>query len=335
MSLLISAFFAAIALLLDYLLAEPKRFHPLVGFGHWAGFWQKQLNPQVSTIQFIRACQSPAVQIMLGAMAVMIVVIPLFSFFWVGLKVLHSFSHWVAYALEALLLYLCIGGRSLQQHVLAVKQELATQDLTRAQEKLSWIVSRETDSLNAPQIAQASIETTLENSSDAIFASLFWFAVGGAPLALLHRWSNTLDAMWGYKNPQNLYFGRIAAYLDDVLNYIPARLTACCFCVFSPRRLVNGRSQNSACYCWKTQAKHCSSPNGGVVMTAGAGALQCTLSEGAYYHGQWQTKPVMGIGKPAEVGDIASALTLVNKSVFLFMAAWLILGLSIAWVCIF
>lgn len=336
MTLLLSAFFAAMALLLDYRLAEPKRFHPLVGFGYWAAFWQRYLNPQVSTIKVIRACQSPAGQIVLGTMALMIVVVPLFSFFWVGLKLLHSYSHWLAYTLEALLLYLCIGGRSLQQHVEAVEQALAGKDsrLTEARQKLSWIVSRETDSLNAPQIAQASIETTLENSSDAIFASLFWFAVGGAPLALLHRWLNTLDAMWGYKNPQYLYFGRIAAYLDDVVNYIPARLTACCFCLLSPRHSVNGRFRNSARYCWKTQAQHCASPNGGVVMTAGAGAIQRTLSEGAYYYGQWQNKPPMGVGVPADVTDIAAALSLVKKSVVIFMAAWLMLGLFSALVCI-
>jgi adenosylcobinamide-phosphate synthase len=212
-----------------------------------------------------------------------------------------------------------------------VADALAQHDLATARQKLSWIVSRETQLLNEQQIAQASVETTLENSSDAVFASLFWFALGGAAFSLLHRWLNTLDAMWGYKNEQFLYFGRIAARLDDAMNYIPARLTALCFVVLSPRRqqTTSGAAGNLAWYCWRTQARQCASPNGGVVMTAGAGALNCRLSDGAYYHGHWQAKPPMGCGAEADGDDIAAALTLVKRAVGVFLLAWLLLGLAL------
>ena len=176
-------------------------------------------------------------------------------------------------------------------------------------------MSRETDQLDGTQIAQASVESVLENSSDALFASLFWFMVAGIEGAVLHRLINTLDAMWGYKTPQYLYFGRFAAYFDDVLNFIPARLTAYGF-VFCAHSVEQGKK---ALKCWRTQAKQCSSPNGGPVMTAGAGALNVRLSEGAYYHGEWQEKPLMGCGDVAQAHSIVEALALVQKTLYFWL----------------
>jgi len=330
MTLLFSAFFATIALLLDYRLAEPKRFHPLVGFGNWANWLQRRLNPQVSRYRFIKRFHSAGGQFWLGVFALLLALVPLYFTLSAILKLLQVYLPWLALLAEIILLYLCIGGRSLQQHVLAVKQALENDDLPAARQKLSWIVSRETSQLDAQQVAQANIETTLENSSDAVFASLFWFAIGGAPLTLLHRWLNTLDAMWGYKNDQFLYFGRAAAKLDDVMNYIPARLTALCFCLLSSRFLIADQFRNAAWFCWRTQAQHCASPNAGQVMTAGAGALYCRLSEGAYYHGEWQQKPLMGCGDAADVDDIQPALDLVAHSVLLYMAIWIAVGIIVA-----
>jgi adenosylcobinamide-phosphate synthase len=332
MTLLLSAFFAALALLLDYRLAEPKRFHPLVCFGNWANALQQRLNPKVSALFPATLRRSTTLQFIFGVIALLIAVGPLFYFFWAALRLLHVYSHWLAALVEIILLYVCIGGRSLQQHVLAVKQALDQHDLMTARQKLSWIVSRETTQLSEQQVAQANIETTLENSSDAIFASLFWFAIGGAPLVLLHRWLNTLDAMWGYKNPQFLYFGRAAARLDDVMNYIPARLTAMCFCLLSPWLWLVDKRRNAAWYCWQTQAEQCSSPNAGPVMTAGAGALNCRLSDGAFYHGEWQQKPPMGCGDAADVKDIQPALTLVTRAIVLYMSLWLLAGLLLVFI---
>lgn len=337
MTLLFSAFFAAAALVLDYLLAEPRRFHPLVGFGNWANSLQSRFNPQVSSVALIRSLRQPWLQKLLGLVALALAIIPLFYFIFTLVRVLSVFFPWFTALLEIFLLYLCIGGRSLQLHVDAVKEALQQNDLALAREKLSWIVSRETSQLSADQVAQASIETTLENSSDAIFASLFWFAVGGAPLALLHRWLNTLDAMWGYKNPQFKHFGWAAAHLDDVMNWIPARLTSLCFCLLSPRTALqnaaDGTSEplkNSAWHCWRTQAKHCASPNGGPVMTSGAGAIQRRLSDGAYYHGQWQQKPLMGCGPQASVKDISGSVSLVKHALLLYMGLWLLAGMMVA-----
>ena len=119
-------------------------------------------------------------------------------------------------------LYLAIGASSLKTHAEAIANALDAQDIPLARQKVSYIVSRDTSALDAESIARAGVESVLENGSDAVFAAMFWFVVGGAPGVVLYRLSNTLDAMWGYKNERFINFGWAAARFDDCLNYIPA-----------------------------------------------------------------------------------------------------------------
>ena len=300
--MILSFFSLLLALALDYRFAEPKKFHPLVGFGRYVDFLQQKLN----------RLSDPRTQFVNGTLAALLAIIPI-----VGLIIViqHSLPAFINVFIDAGLLYLCIGWASLQQHARAIYDELIVNQLESARVKLSWIVSRETDQLDSTQVAQASVESVLENSSDALFATLFWFMVAGVEGAVLHRLVNTLDAMWGYKNKQFLYFGRFAAYFDDALNYIPARLTAYGM-VFCANTVEQGKK---ALLCWRAQAKHCSSPNGGPVMTAGAGALNVRLSEGAFYHGQWQVKPTMGCGEAAQGQTIMDALDLVQRTLFFWL----------------
>jgi adenosylcobinamide-phosphate synthase len=304
--LILSFFSLLLALALDYRFAEPKKYHPLVGFGHYADFLQRTLNrsgavPVDSRTQFIN-----------GTLACLLAIIPI-----VGAVIIvqHSLPDFLNIFVDAALLYLCIGWSSLQQHARAIYDELNINQLDLARTKLSWIVSRETQQLDSTQVAQASVESVLENSSDALFASIFWFMVAGVEGAVLHRLVNTLDAMWGYKNSQFLYFGRFSAYLDDVLNYLPARLTAYGF-TFCANSIEQGKQ---ALKCWRSQAEACSSPNGGPVMTAGAGALNVRLSEGAFYHNEWQVKPPMGCGEPAKASTILEALGLVQRTLLFWL----------------
>lgn len=300
--MILSFFSLLLALALDYRFSEPKKFHPLVGFGRYVDFLQQKLNrPSDSRTQLIN-----------GTLAALLAITPIVGFIVV---IQHSLPAFINVFMDAGLLYLCIGWASLQQHARAIYDELIVNQLDSARVKLSWIVSRETAQLDSTQVAQASVESVLENSSDALFATLFWFMVAGVEGAVLHRLVNTLDAMWGYKNKQFLYFGRFAAYFDDALNYIPARLTAYGM-VFCAKTVEQGKK---ALLCWRTQAKHCSSPNGGPVMTAGAGALNVRLSEGAFYHGQWQVKPTMGCGETAQGQTIIEALDLVQRTLFFWL----------------
>jgi len=292
------------ALLLDKLVGEPRRFHPLVGFGIWAGWLEKHFNRPASSHFYTRLS---------GQLALMLALSPLLLV--LGLVWCSSAYLWLWMAVQVVILYVCIGWKSLQQHVIVIAD---APDTETARRRLSFIVSRGTDALDPDEVAQAACESLLENSADALFVSLFWFALGGAPLALLHRWSNTLDAMWGYRNERFIHFGRAAARFDDLLAYWPARITALLFI------LVSGRNIRRAWHCWRTQARHCSSPNGGVVMTSGAGALNIRLSSRACYHGEWHRKPVMGCGDPAVHRDIKRAVSLVNKSLALLMVMWLL-----------
>lgn len=294
---------ALVALLLDRIFAEPKRFHPLVAFGRWAAWLERRLNPEPG-----RATSSRRLR---GCLAMLLALSPLLPV--VLIIYLSAGSLWLWCVLNVLVLYSCIGWQSLQAHVGAVAE---AGSIAAARERLAMIVSRETAELDHDEVAQAACESLLENSSDALFVSLFWFAVGAAPLALLHRWVNTLDAMWGYRNERYKTFGTCAARLDDILAYWPARLTALLFIAVAGRHCVNGWR------CWRQQARACSSPNGGVVMTTGAGALNIRLSARACYHGQWKQKPAMGCGRPAQMADIHGAIWLVRKSLWLLLFIW-------------
>jgi adenosylcobinamide-phosphate synthase len=304
--LILSFFSLLLALALDYRYGEPKKYHPLVGFGRYVDFLQQLFNSPVNRLGDDRT------QLINGTLAGLLAITPFIA---IIIVVQHSLPVVINIFIDAGLLYLCIGWSSLQQHARAIFDELQLNQLELARTKLSWIVSRETQQLDSTQIAQASVESVLENSSDALFATLFWFMVAGVEGAVLHRLVNTLDAMWGYKTDQFLYFGRFSAYFDDLLNYLPARLTAYGM-VFCASSVEQGKK---ALNCWRAQAKDCSSPNGGAVMTAGAGALNVRLSEGAFYHGRWQEKPIMGCGEPAKPTSIIDSLELVQRTLLFWL----------------
>lgn len=285
------------ALLLDVLLGEPKRAHPLVGFGRWAQWLADHLYRD---------------QRAAGVLAWALAVLP-----WVGVAAfvqwaLWQWSPWAAAAWAALALYAALGLRSLGEHAQAVASALARQDLPAAREAVGRIVSRDTGALDAQQVAAAATESVLENGSDAVFAALFWGLLLGAPGAVLYRLSNTLDAMWGYRTPRYLRFGWAAARIDDVLNWIPARLTALTYALLG--------ATAPALRCWRAQAPTWKSPNAGPVMAAGAGALRVRLGGPAPYHGQWQARPALGEGAPASADTVHRAVWLVRGGAALWCA---------------
>lgn len=291
----------ALAVLLDCLLGEARRAHPLVAFGRWASVCERH---------FYRD------SIAAGALAWGVAVLP-----WLGLCVLlmallRDFP-WLWAGSSVLLLYAVIGLKSLGEHALPVAEALEAGDLERARSAVAKLVSRDTGTLDAEGIARAASESVLENGADAVFAALFWFALLGAPGALLYRLANTLDAMWGYRNGRYLRFGRVAARADDVLNFIPARLTALSYAMLGQTRQALG--------CWRAQARHWKSPNAGPVMAAGAGAIGYQLGGAASYHGQMCARPVLGQGRVADAASIRTALRLVQHGTVL----WLVIALLV------
>ncbi|MDD3329344.1 MAG: adenosylcobinamide-phosphate synthase CbiB [Zoogloea sp.] len=291
----------ALSLLLDRLLGEPRRFHPLVGFGRYAAKVEHLMR---------RFGANRGV----GLLAWSLAVLP-----WVAVAgSLKEADAWLGLGIDIGLLYFALGNRSLAEHARAIAEPLAQGDLAAARQRLSWIVSRDTTELDESGVAKATIESVLENGNDAIFGALFWFALLGGPGALMFRLANTLDAMWGYRTERYLRFGWAAARIDDVLNFIPARLTALSYALL-------GHTAN-ALRCWRTQASTWDSPNAGPVMAAGAGALDLSLGGPAIYHGHLETRPPLGAGAPARAKDIDKALALVGNSIWLWLVATAVVG---------
>ena len=289
---------------LDAWLGEPRRWHPLVGFGHLAQRIEQRLNSGG------RGWRSH------GVSGWCLAVLPPVTLVW-----LLSLSS-LGWLVDILVLYFALGLKSLAQHALPVAQALRLGDLDEARRRVGYLVSRRTSELDACGVARAGTESVLENGADAVFASLFWFAVLGAPGVLLHRLSNTLDAMWGYRNERFERFGWAAAKIDDVLNYVPARLVALTYALL-------GRTA-TALRCWRRQAPQWDSPNAGPVMAAGAGALQVQLGGAAIYHGVEELRPQLGEGAPAQARDIERALNLVYLGVLLWLVGLVIGGVYLA-----
>jgi adenosylcobinamide-phosphate synthase len=285
--------------LLDRLFGEPRRWHPLVGFGRLAEAAEAALRRDMPG--------DPVGNRLRGLVAWSLVVLPFVAL-----------AAWFAHpVLDALLLWLALGGRSLAEHARAIAAPLAAGDLPAARAHVGMIVSRDTTQLDADGVATAAVESVLENGNDAVFGALFWFFLLGGAGAVLFRLANTLDAMWGYRDARRIYFGWAAARIDDLLNFIPARLTALTYALL-------GRTQ-SALACWRAQAGAWGSPNAGPVMAAGAGALKVGLGGTATYHGRAEERPRLGVGASPTAADIGRAVALVERG------QWLWLALFVAW----
>jgi adenosylcobinamide-phosphate synthase len=341
-----------IALGLDYWLGEPKRLHPLVGFGSFADGLEKWLNCEDGLLRFARkdgsifgllrfarkdetktqssqGTKPPPENSSLrgekrrgnllqfkGVLALTLAIGPL-GFAAYSIEQTLTPDSLLSTLLAGVVLYLAIGWHSLIEHAKAISIPLSQGDLISARTAVSRIVSRDTQALNEPEIAKAATESVLENGADALFSALFWFIIAGIPGVVIYRLSNTLDAMWGYKNSRFLHFGWAAARFDDLLNFIPARLTALAYTMCGS---INGQTKN-AWQSWRQQAGTWKSPNAGPVMAAGAGAIGVELGGSAQYHGQNQERPTLGSGQQPNAQSIDDACDLVNHS----LVVWLVI----------
>lgn len=289
------------AVVADAVLGEPQRWHPLVGFARYATMLERRIYRATRRWR--------------GGVAVAIVVMP-----FVTLAVWLEQINIVGALFSVIALYAALGLRSLHEHARAVGDALRAGDVPLARHQVARIVSRDTQAMTPRDVATATTESVLENGNDAVFGALFWFAVGGAPAVVLYRLANTLDAMWGYRNARYEHFGWAAARLDDVLNFIPARLTALTYALLGDTR--------PALDCWQHQAPAWDSPNAGPVMAAGAGALGLQLGGRARYDGEWcEQRPTLGAGEAAQAYDIERALSLIRHGV----ALWLFVIAGVEW----
>ena len=249
----------------------------------------------------------------------------------VGTLVLTSIVCMGAAALHPLLglavqMFWCgqaLAAKGLVQESMNVYRELTKPDLPAARIAVSRIVGRDTQALTAEGVTKAAVETVAENASDGVIAPLFYMLLGGTPLALTYKAINTMDSMVGYKNTQYLYFGRAAAKLDDVANYLPSRIAAL---LWVAAAALTGNDARSAWRIWRRDRRNHASPNSAQTESACAGALNVQLAGPAYYFGEYYPKPTIGDAvRPIEPEDIRRADRMMYAESLLALALGLVI----------
>ena len=224
---------------------------------------------------------------------------------------------YLAFAGETLLCYQLLAARALRDESVKVYKALRDGTLDDARKAVSMIVGRDTDRLDEIGVAKAAVETVAENASDGVIAPLLFLAIGGAPLGVLYKSINTMDSMVGYKNDRYLYFGRAAAKLDDLVNFIPARLAGVLMCLAARPAGFDGRN---AWRIFRRDRKNHKSPNSAHTEAAAAGALDVQLAGSSYYFGKLVEKPTIGDPlRPVEPADILRCNRLMYAGTFLAM----------------
>lgn len=271
------------ALIVDTLVGDPRSsYHPVVLIGRVISFFENLLYKE---------SDSPKEKLIFGACTVLGVLLTVGIVVELILLVLATISPWLLLVGQILCLYISISPRSLKEAGHEIGVLLQNNNLEQARFKLSWIVGRDTAELDESEITRATIETVAENTVDGIISPLFFFILLGPVGAMLYRTANTMDSMLGYKNDRYLYFGRVAARFDDVLNYIPARLT---FLLFVMSAYILSFDYKKAWHIGLRDATKHPSPNGGYAEAPVAGALHIRLGGYNSYGSRVQFRAYMG-----------------------------------------
>ena len=274
MTALVNIIILLTAFALDTWLGDPRWLpHLIVGYGKVIGLSEKLLN-------------SPPYRFFKGMFVTILLVAASFAIPYYLLCLLEPY--WPAYAAcSAIGLFYCIANRTLILEGRAVFDTLKNKGLEAGRQQLSWIVSRDTSGLDSQQIRTATLETMAENLSDGVIAPLFYFLFFGLPGAMAYKMINTLDSMTGYKSDRYKQFGKFAAKLDDLANFVPARLTAIVMLAVSSR--LQGLS-----FVFREAKKH-ASPNAGYPEAALAYILSCRFGGPGVYHGKRYEKLYIGL----------------------------------------
>ena len=275
----------------DRIFGDPRRFHPVAGFGRLASFVERRLYADDAR----RGVAHTA--LLVGSTGLL------------GLAVERTTAQRpvLRVAATAATTWTVLGGRSLGREAEAVHAHLAAGDLPAARQQLTHLVGRDTSELDADEIARATIESVAENTSDAVVAPLVVGAVGGIGGLVAYRATNTLDAMVGHRNARYENFGWASARLDDALNIPGSRLTAGLVALLAP---MIGGSPRAAWTVWRRDTKHHPSPNAGPVEASFAGALGITLGGVNRYGDRVENRNTLGSGPTATVRDIDRSVRL-------------------------
>lgn len=268
-----------IAFILDLLLGDPLRLpHPVILFGKMIQFFDERLNKGDN-------------RKIKGMFMVIILVLFVLGITLGVVSFAYRINLYLGLSIEAVLIWTTIAQKGLGEAARAVEEPLANEDFVTARRKLAQIVGRDTERLSEKEIVRGTVETVAENTSDAITAPMFWAAIGGAPLAMTYRLINTCDSMVGYKNEKYNNFGWASARLDDVVNWLPARITGIIMviCYHTKERPF----KKAWAILFRDAKKH-PSPNSGWGEAAMAGLLGIRLGGTNYYKGEASYRMEMG-----------------------------------------
>ena len=301
---------------LDWLLGDPHWMpHPVRWMGR-AITWLEGVLRRVFP-------GTPAGERLAGALLALLIPAAFGGGSWLLLEGLRGLSPCLAWPVEVWFTYQLLAARALQ------KESMAAGDLAGAREAVSRIVGRDTQRLDEAGVVKAAVETVAENTSDGVTAPLLFLALGGLPLGMVYKAVNTMDSMVGYRNERYRWFGTAAARLDDVLNWIPARLSGLTMCLAAA--LLPGCSGRRALRVFFRDRRKHSSPNSAHTEAACAGALGVQLAGDAWYFGKKVSKPTIGDGlRPVERADVARACRLMYVTELLTLAAVLGWGTLLA-----
>ena len=283
---------------LDAIFGDPAWLpHPVVFMGRVISRLEKFLRPRLP--------QTPQGELLGGGIVAF--VLPVGTFLFTALACLGAakLSPWLGLALQMFWCGQALAAKGLVQESRNVYRQLQQEDLPAARKAVSRIVGRDTENLTAEGVTKAAVETVAENASDGVIAPLLYMLLGGAPLALTYKAINTMDSMLGYKNDRYLYFGRAAAKLDDVANYLPSRIAAL---LWVAAAFFTGNHAGRAWHIWRRDRRNHASPNSAQTESACAGALGVQLAGPAFYFGKYYPKPTIGDPvRPIEPEDILRA----------------------------
>jgi adenosylcobinamide-phosphate synthase len=305
----------AAAYLFDWIAGDPEWFpHPVRLMGRCIEEGEEQLR---------KRCQGPAAEFMTGGGLTFGMVA---AFYFGTTKTIdwaYKRSRRFGITTEIALAWTCLASRSLHDEASNATAALEAGNILLARQRLARIVGRDTQQLNAHEISRAIIETVAESASDGVIAPLFYMAIGGVPLAMAYKTINTLDSMIGHADERYFYFGKVAARLDDVANFVPARLTALSIAVAA--MVVQGSSPASAVNTWLLDGDKHKSPNAGRPESAMAGALRVRLGGTNLYDGAIVTSPLIGENLPPPAAQQAKQAIRIAAVVSVFGLAMALL----------
>ncbi len=298
----------AAGFILDLIIGDPRwMYHPVCVIGNAIAYLEKKIRKIFPKTQ--------RGELWGGVLEVVLICLLSGGIPFGILYILYKSFPLAGFLLETFWCYQLLAVKSLKTESMKVYEKLQIGNLQEARYAVSMIVGRDTESLSETGVTKAAVETIAENTSDGIIAPMFYMAIGGVPLMFLYKGINTMDSMLGYKNDKYLYFGRFAAKLDDVVNYIPARISGWLMVAASCFIKMDGKN---AAKIYRRDKRNHASPNSAQTEAAMAGALDIQLAGNAYYFGKLYEKPTIGDSiRPVEPEDIKRANRLLYATAIL------------------